>query len=264
VFRYIVTGAFAAALLAGACQAAPAPAPNSVFTWIVSPDEDSCHTDIELLGRSSNEPAQIVLISDGQKVQLKFIKDDMPSRAFLAIDIDKKPYSNLLTRLENPKIGIMTLTDETVAALRKGGSLLIAWLADEPVSAKLTGSEQGLNDLRICGAQVNAQYRANFAAKQEAGARAEAQAQAKRLADEQVALVRAQKDAAEAQAQQVAEQTRRQQAEADAQRQQAEQDRLRAIDEERQRQADAAREDYQRRYYPPRPTYPPPGYYRPY
>jgi len=97
---------------------------------------------------------------------------------------------------------------------------VIAWLADEPVTAKLTGSEQGLNDLRICGAQVNAQYRANLAARQEASARAEAAARAKQLSDEQVALVRAQKDAAEAQAQQVAEQTRRQQADADAQRQQ--------------------------------------------
>jgi hypothetical protein len=262
VFRYIVTGAFAAvvlggALLAGASQAAPAP--NSIFTWIVTPDEDSCHTDIELLGRSSN-PVQIALSSDGTQVQLKFVKDEMPKRAFLGIDIDRKPYSNLLTRMENPKVGIMTLSDETVAALRKGGSLVIAWLADEPVSAKLTGSEQGLNDLRICGAQVNAQYRANLAARQEASARAEADARAKQLADEQVALVRAQKDAAEAQA----EQARRQQAEADAQRQQAEQDRLRALDEERQRQAEAARDEYQRRYYPPRPTYPPPGYYQPY
>jgi hypothetical protein len=255
VFRYMLTGAFAVALMAHASQAAPAVAPNSVFTWIVSPDEDSCHTDIELLGRSSN-PAQVSLVSDGQQVQLKFVKDEMPKRAFLAIDIDRKPYSNLLLRMENPRVGTMTLSDETVAALRRGGSLLIAWLADEPVSARLTGSEQGLNDLRICGAQVSAQYRANLAAKQEATARAEANARARQLADEQVALVRAQKDAAEAQAQQVAEQTRRQQADVDAERQRAEQDRLRAQDEQRQ--------EYLQRYYPPRPTYPPPGYYRPY
>jgi hypothetical protein len=250
-------------MLAGAGQAAPAAPPNSVFTWIVSPDDDSCHTDIELLGRSTN-PAQISLVSDGTQVQLKFVKDEMPKRAFLAIDIDRRPYANLLLRMENPRVGTMTLSDETVAALRKGGSLLIAWLADEPVSAKLAGSEQGLADLKTCGAQVNAQYRANLAARQESTARAEANARAKQLADEQVALVRAQKDAAEAQAQQMAEQTRRQQADADAQRQRDEQDRLRAQDEQRQREADAQRQQYLQRYYPPRPTYPPPGYYRPY
>ena len=262
MFRYIATGAFAAALLAGASQAAPA-ASNSVFTWIVTPDEDSCHTDIELLGRSK-EPAQVSLVSDGQQVQLRFVKDEMPKRAFLAIDIDRKPYSNLLLRMENPKVGVMTLSDETVTALRKGGSLLIAWLADEPVSARLAGSEQGLNDLRTCGAQVSAQYRAGLAARREATARAEAETRAKQLADEQIALVRAQKAAAEAQAQQVAEETRRQQADDDSQRQRAEQDRLRAEDEERQRAAEAQRQEYLRRYYPAPRAYPPPGYYRPY
>jgi hypothetical protein len=256
VFRYVITGAFAAAALAGASQAAPAQANNSVFTWIISPDDDSCHTDIELLGRSA-EPAQISLASDGQQIVLKFTKDEMPKRAFLALDIDKKPYSNLLTRMENPKVGTMVLSDETVAALRRGGTLLIAWLGDEPVSAKLAGAQQGLNDLKICGAQVNAQYRAQAAARQEAQARAEAEARAKRLADEQVALVRAQKNAAEAQTQQVAEETRRQQAEADAKRQQTE-------DDQRARDAEAQRQEYLQRYYPQRPSYPPPGYYRPY
>jgi hypothetical protein len=248
-------------MLAGASQAAAA-APNSVFTWIVTPDEDSCHTDIELLGRG-NEAAQISLVSDGQHVQLKFVKGEMPKRAFLAIDIDRKAYSNLLIRMEDPKVGTMTLSDETLAALRKGGSLLIAWLADEPMSAKLAGSEQGLADLKTCGAQVSAQYRANLAARQEASARAEADARARQLADEQLALVRAQKAAAEAQAQQAAEETRRQQAVDDGERQRAEQDRLRAEDEERQRQAEARRQEYLRRYYPA-PQYPPPGYYRPY
>ncbi|MDB5418942.1 MAG: hypothetical protein JWP50_2361 [Phenylobacterium sp.] len=252
MIRYLLSGALAVAMLGGSAMAAPAA--SSIFTWIITPDEDSCHTDIELIGRSNN-PAMISLVSDGEHVQLKFAKDEMPKRAFLAVDIDKKPYSNLLTRLD-PKVGTMTLSDETLTALRKGGTLLIAWLADEPVSAKLTGSEQGLNDLRICGAQVSGQYRAQVAARQDAQARVAAEARAKQLADEQLALVRAQKKAAEAQTQQVAQETRRQQAEADAQRQRAE-------EEDQVRAAEARRQEYLQRYYPPRPTYPPPGYYRP-
>jgi hypothetical protein len=246
----------AAAVSAGASIAAPSPGPNSVFTWIVTPDEDSCHTDIELLGKA-NEASSVSLASDGQQITLRFAKEDMPKRAFLAIDIDKKPYSNLLTRLENPKVGVMVLSDETVAALKKGGSLLIAWLADEPVSAKLAGSEQGLNDLKVCGAQVNAQHRANLAARQEAEARAAAEARAKQLADEQVALVRAQKEAAEAQAAKLAEETRQAQAQAETQRQQA-------LEEQRRQDADQQRQEYIQRYYGQRSAYPPPGYYRPY
>jgi hypothetical protein len=264
VFRYLVPGVLAAATIAGASQAAPAAPPNSVFTWIVTPDEDSCHTEIELLGKA-NEPAQIALVSDGEHIILKFTKDEMPKRAFLAIDIDKKPYSNLLTRQENPKVGTMVLSDETVAALRKGGTLLIAWLSDEPVSAKLTGSEQGLNDLRVCGAQVSAQYRAHLAAKQEAETRAAADARARQLAEEQIALVRAQKEAAEAQTARLAEETRQQQAAADAERQRQAMAEQRAERERAdQERTDEERQQYLQRYYPPRPTYPPPGYYRPY
>jgi hypothetical protein len=263
VIKYLLTGVLAAAVSAGAGYAAPSPAPNSVFTWIVTPDEDSCHTEIELLGKSTG-PSNVSLASDGQQVMLKFAKAEMPKRAFLAIDIDKKPYSNLLTRLENPKVGVMVLSDETVAALKKGGSLLIAWLADEPVSARLTGSEQGINDLRICGAQVNAQHRANLAARQEAEARATAEARAKQLADEQVALVRAQKEAAEAQAAKLAEETREAQAQAQAQAQAAETQRQQALADERRQQAEQQRQQYLQQYYGQRSTYPPPGYYRPY
>jgi DNA segregation ATPase FtsK/SpoIIIE-like protein len=241
---------------AGPSSAAPSPPANSVFTWIVTPDEDSCHTDIELLGKSA-EPSNVSLASDGQQVTLRFAKDDLPKRAFLAIDIDKKPYSNLFTRLESPKVGVMVLSDETVTAMRKGGSLLIAWLADEPVSAKLTGSEQGINDLKVCGAQVNAQYRASLAARQEAEARAAAETRAKQLAEEQVALVRAQKEAAEAQAAKLAEETRQAQAQADAQRQQA-------LEEQQRQQAEQQRQEYLQRYYGQRQAYPPPAYYRPY
>jgi hypothetical protein len=233
----------AAAVSAGASMAAPAPPPNSVFTWIVTPDEDSCHTDIELLGKST-APSSIALASDGQQVTLKFPKDDMPKRAFLAIDIDRKPYSNLLTRLESPKTGVMVLSDETIAAMRKGGSLLIAWLADEPLSARLAGSEQGLTDLKVCGAQVNAQYRANLAARQESEARAAAEARAKQLADEQVALVRAQKQAVEAQAAKLADEA-------------GEVQRQKTLEAQWRQQAEQQRQEYLQRYYPQRATYPP-------
>jgi hypothetical protein len=263
VIKLLLTGVLAAAVSAGACIAAPAPAPNSVFTWIVTPDEDSCHTEIELLGKST-APSSVSLASDGQQVMLKFAKDEMPKRAFLAIDIDKKPYSNLLTRQESPKPAVMVLSDETVAALRKGSSLLIAWLADEPVSAKLAGSEQGINDLRVCGAQVNAQYRANLAAKQDAKARAAAEARAQQLADEQVALVRAQKAAAEAQAARLAEETREAQAQAQVQSHAAEAQRQLALDVQRRQQAEQQRQQYLQQYYGQRASYPPPGYYRPY
>jgi hypothetical protein len=259
VFKHILSGAFGAAMLAGTAAAAPAPSP--VYTWIVTPDEDSCHTDIELIGKSGGEPAIVALASDGEHVVLRFSKEDMPKRAFLAIDVDKKAYSNLLTRMENPKVATMTLSDETLAALRKGGTLLIAWLDDQPMSASLAGSEQGLADLKVCGAQVAGQYRANVTARQEAQARADADARAKALADEQIAAVRAQKEAAQAEAAKAEEETRRQQAQDDlARQQQAEAD--------RQRQAEEQRQEYLRRYYPPQPTYQPsyqPGYYnRPY
>lgn len=258
MYKFLLPGAAAAALIAGAAHAAPAPSP--IFTWIVTPDEDSCHTDIELVGKQGGEPQIVSLASDGEHVLLRFTKDEMPKKAFLAIDVDRKPYSNLLTRMENPKVATMTLSDETLAALRRGGTLLIAWLADQPMSASLAGSEQGLNDLKVCGAQVSAQYRANLQAKQEAQARADAEARAKQLADEQLAVVRAQKEAAQAEAAKAEQETKRQQAQEDLIRQQQ-------ADAERQRQAQQEQQDYQRRYYPPQPAYPPsyqPGYYRPY
>ncbi|THD79233.1 MAG: hypothetical protein E7812_09120 [Phenylobacterium sp.] len=256
MFKGILPGAVAAAMLAGSAAAAPAPSP--VFSWIITPDEDSCHTDIELIGKSLGDPAIISLVSDGEHVLLRFSKDEMPKRAFLAIDINKRPYSNLLTRMENPKVADMTLSDETLAALRKGGTLLIAWLADQPMTASLAGSDQGLNDLRVCGAQVATQYRANITAKQEAQSRTDAETRAKQLADEQLAAVRAQKEAAEAEAAKVTEETRHQQVQDEALRQQT-------ADVERQRQAEEQRQEYLRRYYPPQPAYPTqPGYYRPY
>lgn len=261
MFKALLSGAFAAAIFAAPAMAAPASSP--VFSWIITPDQDSCHTDIELMGRSNN-PTIISLVSDGQHVLLRFTKDEMPNRAFLPIDIDKKPYSNLLTRMENPKVATMTLSDETLAALRKGGTLLIAWLQDEPVTASLAGSVQGLDDLKTCGAQVSAQYKAQQEAKLEQHQREQAEARAKQLADEQLAVVKAQKEAAEAEAEKANQEARRQQAEADALRQQQA-----TADAERQRRAEEAQQEdeqqrYERRYYPQRPSYPPPGYYSPY
>ena len=257
MFKALLCGAVVAACAVPAL-AAPAAAP--VFSWIITPDEDACHTDIELMGKS-NTPILISLVSDGQRVVLRFTKDEMPNRAFLPIDIDRKPYSNLLTRLEDPKVATMTLSDDTLAALRKGGTLLIAWLQDEPVTASLAGSEQGLADLKTCGAQVSAQYKAQLAAKEEARQRTEADARAKQLADAQLAVVRAQKAAADAEAEKAAQEARRQQAEADALRQQQA-----SADAERQRQAEQAQREqaYRQRYYPSRQSYPPTGYYQPY
>jgi hypothetical protein len=235
----------AAAALAG--SAAAAPAQPQALAWIATPDEEGCHTEIELSGRSG-QTAQVALVSDGAHVVLRFTKDELPKRAFLAIDVDRKPYSNLLLRLDDPKAGAMTLSDETLNALRKGGTLLIAWLADEPMSASLAGSEQGINDLRVCGAQVSAE----LAAKEEAEARTQAETRAKQLADEQLAVVRAQKEAAQAQA----EQLRRQQAEADAQRQREAAEAQRQADEAQQQRAyDERRQEYLRRMYPQPPAW---------
>lgn len=266
MFKALVCGALSAGAMAAPAMAAPAAA-APVLSWIITPDQDSCHTDIELLGRSNN-PATVSLVSNGQQVLLKFTKDDMPNRAFLPIEIDRKPYSNLLTRMEDPKVATMTLSDDTLAALRKGGALLIAWLEDEPVTASLAGSQQGLTDLTTCGAQVAAQYQAQQQAKAQAEQRAEAEARARQLAQAQLAVVEAQKKAADAEARKASEEARRQKAEADAlQAQQQQQQQQQAdADAARQRQAqeEEQQREYQRGYYSRRPSYPPPGYYDPY
>ncbi len=62
----------------------------------------------------------------------------------------------------------MGLSDETLAAMRKGGVLQIAWLSEEAVRTSLAGAAQGVADLRTCGAQVSAQHRVRLAAQEEA------------------------------------------------------------------------------------------------
>jgi len=261
VIKGIVLGAAAAALFAGCAAAAPAQPQAQV--WVITPADDSCRTDIDLVGRSG-QAAQVTLVSDGQHVELRFTKDDLPQRAFLPLRIDQKPFSNLMLRVDKPRQGAMVLSDETIEALRKGKTLQIAWLAEEPVSARLGGSEQGIVDLKTCGAQVTEQWKAQVAARQAAKTRRDAEARAKAVADEQMAAAKAAREAAEATKQ-------RETAEADRIRQQQAED-----DADRQRAAEAAqrarendypyRDPYARRAAGPSPWYEAPrayGYYPP-
>jgi hypothetical protein len=220
-------GLLAAALGAsGPVLAAPAAsAPN----WFIRPMDETCRTDIELVGRSGAiVPA--TLLSDGERVVLQFAKEDVPERAFLPIRVDQKPYSNLVLRTEPAGTGELVLSEAAQAAMRKGASLQIAWLSNEPVSAALAGSEQGLPDLRTCGAQVAVQHRQRLAAEQDARATAEASARAQALAEAQLEAARAQQAAADAERQRLAnEEADRRWAEQQAERErayrQAEQDR---------------------------------------
>ena len=193
MIKGLLYGAGLAALFAGCAAAAPAQPQSQV--WVITPADDSCRTDIDLVGRSG-QTAQVTLVSDGSRVELRFTKDDLPQRAFLPLRIDQKPFANLMLRRRDPNQGAMVLSDETVEALRRGKALQIAWLVDAPVSARLGGSEQGIADLKTCGAQVAAQYRTQLASRAEARAHAEAEARAKAVADEQVAAAKAAREAA--------------------------------------------------------------------
>jgi hypothetical protein len=225
---------------------------------VVTPATDNCRTEVELTG-ISGAVAPVALVSNGDTVELVFAKADAPERAFLPVRIDHKPYPNLVLRQADGKSAAMQLSAETLAALRKGASLQISWLADEPVQTSLAGSEQGLTDLRTCGAQVAQRFRDGQAAERDAQDRAEAGARAKALADEQLAAAKAQKDAAEAEAQRStaeADQLRAQ-AEAERQRAQTEADAAARAREEEQAQA-GDQQDYPR----PQPYSPAPrGYY---
>jgi len=259
VIRSIIGGAIAFALLAG-----PAAAASSAAVWVVTPTENGCRVDMELTGHSGGV-TPISLISDGQLVSLRFFKDELPARAFLPIRIDKVRFSNLMLRGSDGS-GELVLSEETEAAMRRGASLGIAWLSEEPLSGPLAGSQQGLTDLRVCGAQTAARHRERAAAEQAAKDREEAEARARVLNEAQLAAVQAQAAAADAQRRQVEEAAARQRrAEAAAQE--------RVYQEARQR----AYEDAQRRSYyypqpddveddrwapPPRPVWPPPYYRR--
>ena len=262
----LVGAAVAAALSAGGAQAAG----RSATPWVISPIDGACKADLELTGRSGGT-VPVVLTSDGAAITLRFAKEELPEQAFLPIRVDQKPYSNIMRRAPDGS-GELTLSDATQAALRKGGTLSIAWLSEEPVSAALGGSENGVPDLKTCGAQVAGEAHARAAAEAEARARAESDARARAIAEAQVEAARAQHAVAEAEA-------RRHDAEADAaleqqrlariqaQREQAYQDAQRqraAYEAQRDQGYPAYQQPYQAppQYYPPQPA-PQPSYYWP-
>jgi len=251
------------ALFVVAAVAGPAAAANlETAAWAIAPEDAACHTDLELVARSG-AVAPIELISDGEHVALRFTKEGTPARAFLPIRVDGRPFSNLVQRTGEEGVAVMNLSDETLAAMRHGKALQVAWLSDEAVSASLAGAGQGIADLKTCGAQVASQHRAREAELDAQRARADAEARAKAVADEQLATARAQTAAAEAERERAAAEAQRASAQAEELAAQAEQQRSYA-EQERQRQLAA-----QRRYYygdagPPPQDLPTPGYYRPY
>lgn len=250
---------------AAAAERAPA------LAWVIQPGESVCRAELELTGKSG-AITPVTLISNGERLALRFSKANLPERAFLPIRIDQKPYSNLVLRSDDPAVGELVLGAETQAALRKGASLQVAWLADEPVGASLAGSDHAIPDLMTCGAQANAIQRSRLAAAAEARAAAEVDARDRALADAQLEAVRAQAAVAEAERQRIAEEADRQRAAADAERQRAayEEARLRRDEQESERQR--AYQEALRRYgyddprhaalppapqsWPPTPRYP--------
>jgi hypothetical protein len=260
VIKSIIGGAAVAALLAGPALSAPTPKHIAVpppkaaaLAWVVTPTETGCRADLELVARSG-AVTPVSLISDGQLISLRFFKPDLPARAFLPIRVDRQRYSNLMLRGADGA-GELVLSEETETAMRKGGTLGIAWLTEEPLQAPLAGSEQGLVDLRVCGAQTAARHRDRAAADQAARDRAQAEARAKAVTDAQLAAIQAQTAAADAQrrtAEETAERQRRADAEAAAERQ-----RQAALED--QAVQNRAYQEARRRTYEPQP-YPPAPY----
>jgi hypothetical protein len=246
--------------LGGPAAAAALEAP----AWAIAPEDGACHTDLELTSRSG-AVAPVALVSDGDHVILRFAKEGAASQSFLPIRIDQKPYANLVQRFGEEGVQQMSLSDETLGAMKRGKTLQIAWLSDQAVSGSLSGAAQGIADLRTCGAQVAAQRRAQETQLEVQRARLAADARAKALADEQLAAARAQTAAAQADRDRLAAETRKASAEADALSAQAEQNKAYA-EQERERQADRERAYAQQYYYRDRPPPPDPyaSYYRPY
>jgi hypothetical protein len=272
VIKVLLVGAAAAGLLASQAAAASAARRPDAPAWVIAPGTDNCRTELEFTGVSGVAvPAS--LVSNGEDVDLVVAKADAPERAFLPIRIDHKPFANLMMRQADGKTAAIQLSAETLTALGKGGALQIGWLADEPVQIGLAGSEQALADLRTCGAQVAQRFRDQQAARQAVQLRADAEARAQALADEQLAVVRAQKAAAEAEAQRNTAEAERLQAAADADRQRAQAE-AEAARQRAEQQAQADSYPYQRaRDYPddsrdsyyapdPYPAYQPPNPYR--
>ena len=229
--------------LLGAAVAGPSIAANlEAAAWAITPEDAACHTDLELTARSG-AVAPVALISDGERVALRFAKEGVPARAFLPIRIDGKPFSNLVQRTGEEGVAVMNLSDETLVAMRHGKTLQVAWLSDEAVSASLSGAGQGIADLRTCGAHVAGQHRAREADLEAQRARAQADARAKAMADEQLATARAQTAAAVAERQRAAAEAQRVSAQAEELAAQAEQTRAMA---EQERQRTLADQDRQR------------------
>jgi hypothetical protein len=239
----------AAALLTTAAAATPAPS-----AWVVQPDAADCRTEFELTGLSG-ATVSATLVSDGDHVQLIFARADAPERAFLPIRVDQKPFANLVLRQDDGRSAAMQLSAESLEALRKGAALQISWLANEPVQVGLKGSEQGLADLRTCGAQVAQRARAQAAEEEAVRARKAAEDRARALADEQLAAAKAQKAAAEAAAERDGAEAERLRAVAEGERQRAQAEAAAARERARQ-QAQAENYPYARaRDYPEDPRY---------
>jgi hypothetical protein len=219
---------------------------------------------MELVGRSG-AVTPVSLISDGQLISLRFVKADLPARAFLPIRIDKARFSNLMLRGE-AGAGELVLSEETEAAMRRGGTLDVAWLSEEPLSVSLAGSEQGLSDLRVCGAQTATRHLQRATAEQAARDRAEAEARAKALSDAQLAAVKAQAAAADAQRRQLEEAAERQRRiEASQTERTYAQARQRSYEEERRAYERELQDAEDERWAPsPRSAWPPRRYYSPY
>jgi hypothetical protein len=232
--------------------------------WAITPEDAACHTDLELVSRSG-AIAPIALISDGERVALRFAKEGVPSQAFLPIRIDGKPFANLVQRTGEEGLAVMNLSDETLAALRHGKTLQVAWLVDEAVSASLAGAGQGIADLRTCGAQVAGQHRAREAELDTQRGRAQAEARAKAVADEQLKAARAQTAVAEAEHLRVAAEAQRVQAQADELAAEADQARQRGLADQDRQRAVAAQQAYYGGgpygYAPPPQPSSPYGYY---
>ncbi len=190
--------------IVAAAVAGPAATANlEASAWAITPEDAACYTELDLVARSG-AVAPIMLISDGDHVSLRFTKEGVPSQAFLPIRVDAKPYANLVQRVGDEGLALMHLSDETLVALRHGKTLQVAWLADEAVSASLSGAGQGIADLKTCGEQAAGQHRTRLAALEAQRARSDAEARARAVSDEQLATARAQTAAAEAQRQRVA------------------------------------------------------------
>jgi hypothetical protein len=269
VSRFLISGAAAAALIAGSASAAPTP-----LAWIITPGEGACTTELELAGRASLVP--VTLASDGQVIALRFAKAELPERAFLPIRVDQKRYSSLMLGKPEAGTGELILSQEAEAAMRRGKTLAVAWLGEEPLSGSLAGSEQGLNDLKVCGAQAAAQAKVARETAARAKAEAEERARVQALTDAQLQAARAQAAAADAERQRIADAAERQKREEAEAREQAyrdqrqrEYEQARLVDEEERRERAWYEAEQRRRWeaeqaarYAPQPYYPPPAYGR--